>query len=235
MTDLVERGAACEPTVLQLISRQPTSPHCTLLLDEFTTPGQGSAGQHLCFVMPVYGGNVKAMAKARTTRLPFPLVKRIVLHLLRGIAHTHGHGVVHTDIKPDNILFSTTMTTDDIEAWVAKEPSRRHAPEASHDGMVQAAVSQPLPMISEEEAMQATYVLADFGCGMGFYQTFLSRHSQQIPAEPTDLHGYHTISPRALRPPEVFLGAAWDMPVDIWTFGCLVRARHLVSREGGKI
>jgi len=175
MTDLVERGAACEPTVLELISRQPTSPHCTILLDEFTTPGKGTAGQHLCLAMPVYGGSVKAMVRARKTRLPLPLVKRIALHLLRGLAHTHGRGVVHTDIKHDNILFSTTMTTDDIEAWVAKEPSRRHTPEASYDGVMQAAVSQPLPMISEEEAMQATYVLADFGCGTRFYRTFSIR------------------------------------------------------------
>ena len=60
------------------------------------------------------------------------------------------------------------MTVDNIEAWLAKEPSRRHAPETSHDGVVQTAVSQPLPTISEEEAMRATYVLADFGCGMVF-------------------------------------------------------------------
>lgn len=102
----------------------------------------------------------------RTTFLPLPLAKRVALHLLRGIAHTHGHGVVHTDLKLDNILFSTTMTADDIEAWVANEPSLRHAPETSHDGMVQATVSQQLPMISVEEAMRATYVLADFGCGI---------------------------------------------------------------------
>ena len=46
------------------------------------------------------------------------------------------------------------MTADDIEAWVTKDLSRRHAPEAAHDDVVQAAVSQPLPMISEGEAMQ---------------------------------------------------------------------------------
>ena len=109
------------------------------------------------------------LAQSRTSIFPLPLIKRIALHLLRGIAHTHGRRVVHTDIKPDNILFSTAMTADDIEAWVAKELSRRRAPEASHDGVVRGAVSQPLPIISEDEAMQATYVLADFGCGMCFF------------------------------------------------------------------
>jgi serine/threonine protein kinase len=133
MTDMGERGVVCEAEALRLLSQVPASPHCTQLLDEFTISGKGSAGSHRCFVMPVYGGDVKAFVEAHTTALSLPLVKRIVLHLLRGIAHTHERGIVHTDIKHDNIFFSTTMTADDIEAWATKDPSRRHAPEASHD------------------------------------------------------------------------------------------------------
>ena len=120
---------------------------------------------HMCFVMPVYGGDVKLLQYSCKSRFPHPLAKRIALHLLRGLAHTHERGVVHTDLKHDNIFFDTKMTTKGIEDWIAKEPSRRHPPEASPDGVLQAAVSQPLPMISGEEAMQATYILGDFGCG----------------------------------------------------------------------
>ena len=171
-TGMYERALVWEPEALRIVSYQPTSPHCTLLLDEFTIPGKGSAGSHMCFVMPVYGGDVKALIEAQTTALPLPLAKRIALHLLRGIVHAHERKVVHTDIKLDNIFFSTAMTTDDIEAWLTKNPSRRHAPEASFDGEVQAAVSQPLPMISEDETMRATHLLADFGCGMYSRRTF---------------------------------------------------------------
>jgi len=151
--------------VLRFISRQPNS-YCTSLLDEFKTVDEGSARSHLCFVMPVYGGDARKLVAMRPTPLQLPLAKRIALHLLRGIAHTHGHGFVHTDVKLDNIFFSTTMTADDIEAWMAKEPSQECTLETSQGDMLQAAVSQPLPMISEEEAMRVTYVLADFGCGM---------------------------------------------------------------------
>ena len=167
-TSLYERVSLWEAEALRLASQPPPSPHCAQLLDEFTIPGKGSAGSHMCFVMPVYGGDVKALVHARTTALPFPLAKRIVLHLLRGIVHAHERGIVHTDLKHDNIFFSTTMSTEDIEALVTKEPSRRHPPELAHDGVLQSAVSQPLPMISEDEAMRATYLLADFGCGMSF-------------------------------------------------------------------
>ncbi|KXN83018.1 Serine/threonine-protein kinase SRPK [Leucoagaricus sp. SymC.cos] len=149
MMDMYKRAVVWEPDALQLASQLPTSPHCTQLLDEFTIPSKGTAGSHMCFVMPVYGGDVKALVKARTTALPLPLTKQIALHLLCGIAHAHGHRIVHTDLKHDNIFFSTTMSADDIEAWMTKEPSWRHAPEASYDGMVQAALH---------------ILLADFGC-----------------------------------------------------------------------
>lgn len=117
------------------------------------------------------GGDVRALIKARTTLLPFPLVEQIALHLLRSITHPDEHSIAHTDIKCET-LFSKTMTADNIEERVAEEPSRRHAPEASSNGPVEAAASQPLPMISEDEAMRATYLLVDFGCGTHFRQTF---------------------------------------------------------------
>lgn len=74
---------------------------------------------------------MKALVEARTTTLPHCLIKRIALHLLRGIAHVHELVTVYTDLKHD------TMTADDIAAWVTKDPS--------HDDMVQAAILQPLP------------------------------------------------------------------------------------------
>jgi len=39
------------------------------------------------------------------------------------------------------------------------------------------------------------------------------------------------IQPRALRAPEVILGADWGTPVDIWNLGCLVRLRALLQRH----
>ncbi|KAJ7115880.1 kinase-like domain-containing protein [Mycena epipterygia] len=178
------------------MSSGPQSPHCVRLLDEFTTPGRGSAGSHLCFVLPVYGGNVKALSNSRKDPFDLPTAKRIILHLLRGIAHAHRRGV-----------------TTDIERWMQEDPSRRHPPEMSQDGVVQATVSQPLPMISDEVARRATYVLSDFGCG---------DTPGRLTPQPSELHDDRTITTIPLRAPEVFLGGHWDTPADIWSFGCLV-------------
>ena len=116
-------------------------------------------------------------------------------HLLHGIACAHEREIVHTDIRRGDVFFSTTMTADDIEVWMIKEPSERHAQELSNDGVLQSAVSQPLPMISEDGAMQATYLLADFRSGMRFFtQPFRLTYSQRISAQSSSLHGNRAIT-----------------------------------------
>ncbi|KAG9227133.1 hypothetical protein CCMSSC00406_0010237 [Pleurotus cornucopiae] len=153
--------------------------------------------------MPFYGGDASALLKSRNSPFALPLAKRIILHLLRGIAFAHERRIVHTDIKLDNILFTTSATNEDIEKWMQNDPPRRNPPEMSPDGVLQSAVSQPMTAPSEQEALQATYVLSDF-------------------AQPSKLHNDHQITSLLLRPPEALLGGEWDTPADIWTFGCLV-------------
>jgi serine/threonine protein kinase len=121
----------------------------------------------MCLVTQLLGGDVKTLYEARNGKcFPLPLAKRILLHVLRGIAHAHRSGVVHTDLKHDNIFFDSRMSTTEIEKLVASEPALRHPPETSCDGIVQVAVSQPLPVPALEEAMKCTFVVADFGSGI---------------------------------------------------------------------
>ena len=97
--------------------------------------------------------------------LPLPLTKRILLHTLRGIAHAHKSGVVHTDIKPSNIFINSSITQAGIKNLVEWIPSRRHPPNCTPEGPLSAAVSQRLPLPNMEEAMERTFLLGDFGSG----------------------------------------------------------------------
>ncbi|KAK0430418.1 kinase-like protein [Armillaria borealis] len=203
-TDLVLRGRLWELGALEKVSSAPSSPHCLQLKSHFTFPGKGSAGQHLCLVTKVLGGDVKSLL-TKHGRFPFPLAKRVILHLLRGIAHAHSRGVMHTDLKHGSIFFDTTMSTEDIDKLLASDPPHRHPLEYSHDGLVNVAVSQPLPIPTLQEAMQRTFVVADFGS-----------------AQLIDTRSHEEISPLSLRPPEIIIGGSWDEKVDIWTFGCLI-------------
>ncbi len=87
--------------------------------------------------MPLYGGNLRSLVEKRTSPLPLPLVKRILLHFLRGIAFAHKRKIVHTDLKFDNVVFTTLATTEDIEKWVKDDPPRT-------------AVPQPMKLPSDE-------------------------------------------------------------------------------------
>ena len=152
------------------------SPHCLSLHSHFTIPGkEPTDGSHLCLVTDVMGGDARSLRRGLGGKhwvLPLPLVKRILLHTLRGIAHLHSCGAVHTDLKDDNIMFSTkSMSTADIDAILAADPPRLNPPEQSVNGMVRSAVSQPLPLPSLEDAMTRTYVLSDFGSGESLPQS----------------------------------------------------------------
>ncbi|KAF8886015.1 kinase-like domain-containing protein [Infundibulicybe gibba] len=57
--------------------------------------------------------------------IPPKTAKRILRHLLLGIARLHEHGIVHTDIKPDNIMvvLGDHWTNEAIDTWPLPPPS----------------------------------------------------------------------------------------------------------------
>ncbi|KAG5352315.1 hypothetical protein C0989_002850 [Termitomyces sp. Mn162] len=58
------------------------------------------------------------------------------------------------------------MSTQDITSLLENDPPRLHDPEYSPDGIVQSAVSQPLPFPSLEDAMKCTFLLGDYSHGL---------------------------------------------------------------------
>lgn len=75
-----------------------TSNHCASLLTHFTHPGiEKDDGEHLCLVTELFTSNVQDVREALPdTFIPVPTVKRILKHVLLGIAHLHKHGIAHT-------------------------------------------------------------------------------------------------------------------------------------------
>jgi serine/threonine protein kinase len=52
--------------------------------------------------------------------VPLPITKQILRNALRGIATLHDRGIVHTDIKPNNILIETEAKDQDEGVTVEK-------------------------------------------------------------------------------------------------------------------
>src|SRR5262245_23707975 len=74
-------------------------PHILPLFDS------GSVEGTVFYVMPyVEGESLRARLK-RETHLPVDDAVRITRQIASGLGYAHRHGVIHRDIKPDNVLF----------------------------------------------------------------------------------------------------------------------------------
>ena len=66
----------------------------------------GEAGGFLYFVMPYVEGESLRQRLQRTGELPVQDAVRILLEVVDALGYAHGQGVVHRDIKPDNVMLS---------------------------------------------------------------------------------------------------------------------------------
>ena len=93
--------------------RRLDHPHIVVLLDFYWMgPQEKGATRNEVWLVEEYaeGGDLFHWARACTKRSKRPLVEseiqRLALQLMRGLAYIHSHGVLHRDIKPNNLLMS---------------------------------------------------------------------------------------------------------------------------------
>src|SRR5881398_3203965 len=83
-------------------------PHVLPLLDS------GEASGFLYYVMPYVEGESLRDRLAQHGELPIHDAVKILVEITDSLAYAHAHGVVHRDIKPDNVLLSSrhALVTD---------------------------------------------------------------------------------------------------------------------------
>ncbi|GLB43155.1 putative protein kinase domain containing protein [Lyophyllum shimeji] len=185
------------------------SKHCSRLITHFTLKGIEEDGEHLCLALELERATLESVWNAQNVKFyPIPIVKRILRHVLHGMAALHKCGVVHTDIKPDNIMISLAPSWSDetVSAWLRDHPPRAYGPcQSLYKVVTDAIVTEEFPTPSVEDLEMCDFKVTDLS------------NAQELDDQTTD-----NITPLTLRAPEVVLGGPWDETVDIWTFGCLV-------------
>ncbi len=84
------------------ITARLNHPHILALLDS----GSAEDGEFLYYVMPVATGQSLRDRLDGSGALPVADAVRIASDATEALVHAHGQGIVHRDIKPDNILLS---------------------------------------------------------------------------------------------------------------------------------
>src|SRR5688572_28609189 len=122
----------------------PELAHDPAIRARFTREAQTSAQLAHAHIVPIYdvgerdglayfvmalvtGGNLAAIL-TREPRQPIDEVRRILVEVADALAYAHMRGVIHRDIKPDNILLDRTtgrvMVTDFGIAWAMEAGAR---------------------------------------------------------------------------------------------------------------
>jgi non-specific serine/threonine protein kinase len=82
------------------IAARLNHPHIVPLFDS------GAAGEELFYVMPYIDGESLRTRLAREGQLPLNEALRLGREIASGLGHAHQHGLVHRDVKPENILIA---------------------------------------------------------------------------------------------------------------------------------
>lgn len=99
----VTEQAVDEVTLLERLQTGSASPHVVQMRRHFWHSGPN--GRHKCMVFEVMGENLLALVKHYDYKgIPVPVVKRLSRHTLQGLQYIHSRGVIHTDVKLENVL-----------------------------------------------------------------------------------------------------------------------------------
>jgi hypothetical protein len=113
------------------------------VLHHIMLDGKGTVVMEFC-----EGGSL-AEVLVRSGPLSASRLTRVVLHVLRGLAHLHLHGIIHRDLKPANILVDSRSDTFKLSDWISKAEEEQALHQSS-----QAAIPAGTPVFLAPEVIR---------------------------------------------------------------------------------
>ena len=89
-----------------IMEADPHKDRCCARMNDFFEH-VGPHGTHVCMVFDVLGENLLSLIERYEYHgIPIPIVKSIAQQVLIGLEHIHSIEIIHTDLKPENVLLS---------------------------------------------------------------------------------------------------------------------------------
>lgn len=167
---------------------------------------EGPHGRHVCMVFEVLSKSLLSLIKHVDYKgIAVPLLKIISRQVLIGLDFVHSTcRLIHTDIKPENILFTLSRAEDTALGTAAHDAVSTIGDAVKACGPLTSLVDvfSPDPDLAYASGRVK---IVDFGNACWADKPF------------TD-----DIQTRQYRAPEVLLGCGYDTKADIWSFACVV-------------
>lgn len=198
------------------------------LVDQFKHAGPN--GQHLCMALEFLGDSLLQLIRYnRYKGLELNKVREICKCMLNGLDYLHRElGIVHSDLKPENVLLISTInpSKDPVRSGVKPILER---PEGNPNGATLSVIERKLKQRARRAAARISERRGSMG-GIG-----------KAPKPPQCLDGIDVkckivdfgnacwadkqfaeeIQTRQYRAPEVILQSGYTFSVDMWSFACM--------------
>jgi len=159
-------------------------------------------------VMQCLHGATLGAHRAKVGRIPLREVVRIGHEIAEGLAAAHSHGLIHRDIKPDNIILEgPTRQVKIIDFGLARDAADPGLADVTQDGAV---VGTPAYMAPERIGNEQIDERSDiFGLGVMLYELLADR----LPFAGTSMMAMLASIARGLPPP--LRDVAPELPIEV--------------------
>jgi serine/threonine-protein kinase SRPK3 len=169
---------------------------------------EGPHGTHLVTVAELLGPNLLKLISSHSFRgIDMDIVKVVIRQVLLGLTFLHEHGIVHSDVKPENILLVSPS-----EAVV------RHMMQVPGNGLTEEDVTRIT------DALHGKYIVDPEESLMeGLFRLYGAKISDLGSARYTDRqYPVCVLQTREYRAPEVLLGyETIGTAADMWSVACM--------------